>query len=333
MRLGLGSLLLGARGVTAGGPPVIIGVDHDVVDISGGGQPVVVQVDSSTGCTGITIGGVACTSFTVVDATHVSGIPGAHAAGVVDVVVTNGAGPSTTGTGLVEYWSPKQLATGSKDTFLDANKGITFGTGAKVSQWDSQGDTARAFTNGTGSYQPEQIPNVFGSLPAVRFDGTDDSLSVSTTGPLSGFSVFAVAKWTSSDATASQPSWNPPLTILGYTGGWAGFGASAGSIAYLKYDRTPVETRGTSLNDDVARLIGITGNGTPDMKFYVGETQQGATWSPGGVSTLYYSRVGGGYSGDYFAGDLGALLAVEGVISAANLTRLHSWAQQRFNVA
>ncbi len=86
--------------------PIISAVSYGVVDIEGGGQPVVVNVDNSTGCSAMQIGGVACTSFTIVDRTHVSGIPGAHAAGIVDVVVTNAVGPSTTGNGLVQYWYP-----------------------------------------------------------------------------------------------------------------------------------------------------------------------------------------------------------------------------------
>ncbi len=84
--------------------PVVVSITPNLVDVSGGTARKVVEVDNSTGCTGITAGGVAFTSFAIDDITHVSGIPGAHAAGSVDVVVTNGGGPSTTGTGLLEYW-------------------------------------------------------------------------------------------------------------------------------------------------------------------------------------------------------------------------------------
>lgn len=331
MRLGLGSLLL-AMGSAVPTVPVVIGINHDVIDIAGGGQRVVVQVDSSTGCAGITIGGVACTSFAIDDGTHVSGVPGAHAAGVVDVVVTNGAGPSTTGTGLVEYWSPAQLATGSKDTFLDANKGITLASG-KVSAWASQGTTARSFAQGTAGSQPAQTASAFGTLPGVTFDGVDDFLSSSIVGPVDGWSIFVVAKWTSTKSTATQPNFNAPLSMLGYSGGWCGFGASAGAVAFKKYDK-PIVTRGSGLNDGLAHLIGATSPvTTPSIKAYLGDVQQGATETPGGVSTIYYDRIGGGYmSVDFFAGHIGAALAVEGVISGANITKTNKWAQQRFGV-
>ena len=103
---GLSAFLAPFAAVGAGSVPVITGINYDIIDIAGSGQRIVIAVTDSTGCTGATIGGVALTSFAIDDATHVSGIAGAHAAGVVDVVVTNGAGPSTTGTGMVEYWSP-----------------------------------------------------------------------------------------------------------------------------------------------------------------------------------------------------------------------------------
>lgn len=317
---------------SSGAVPVVLGINYDVIDIAGGGQRVVVQVDSSTGCTGITIGGVACTSFAIDDGTHVSGIPGAHAAGVVDVIVTNATGPSTTGTGLVEYWSPAQLATGSKDTFLDANKGITLASG-KVSAWASQGTTARSFAQGTAGSQPAQTASAFGTMPGVTFDGVDDFLSSSIVGPVDGWSVFVVAKWTSTKSTATQPNFNAPLSMVGYGSGWCGFGASAGAVAFKKYDK-PIVTRGSGLNDGAPHLIGATSPATtPAIKVYLGDTQQGATETPGGVSTIYYDRIGGGYmSVDFFAGHIGAALVVEGVISGANITRCRKWAQQRYAV-
>lgn len=56
-----------------------------------------------TGTTGATLGGTAVTSFTVVDDTHLTVVAEVHAAGLVNLVVTNGTGPSTTGTGVYTY--------------------------------------------------------------------------------------------------------------------------------------------------------------------------------------------------------------------------------------
>ncbi len=92
---------------TAGAVPVVSAITYAVGNPAGGGTTRrVVTVNDSTGCTGIKAGGVAFTSFAIDSSFTVSGIPGAHAAGVVDVVVTNATGDSTTGTGLYEYWAP-----------------------------------------------------------------------------------------------------------------------------------------------------------------------------------------------------------------------------------
>lgn len=338
-RLKLATYLNDARGyglaVTVADVPEVRGVSHAVIDIAGGGQRVVIEVDDSTGCTGATIGGVALTSFTIDDSTHVSGVPGAHAAGVTDVIVSNAVGASLGGEGMVEYWSPAQLATGSKDTFLDAAKGITLDTG-KVASWASQGSTARSFAQSTASARPTPIASAFGTMQGISFDGVDDVVGTPYVGPIATYSTFAVAKWTSTDTTAATPAVDVPLTIVGSTG-WGAFGASADQVAWKNYDKSIV-TRGASLNDGTPHLIGVT-CGSAAVKLYLGDAQQGADFTPGDANA-YVRWVGGGrlaadvtMADDFFAGALGAVLVVEGVISGANIGKLNSWAQQRFGVA
>lgn len=60
-----------------------------------GGTSVDITVDDSTGATGAKVGGVSLTSFTIVNATTVRGTTGAHAAGAVNVTVTNAYGTGT----------------------------------------------------------------------------------------------------------------------------------------------------------------------------------------------------------------------------------------------
>ncbi|MFO0745059.1 MAG: hypothetical protein U1F43_05190 [Myxococcota bacterium] len=98
-------------------------VDPPLADPDGGGRRVVIRVDDASGALGATLGGVALDAFAIDDATHVSGIPGPHAAGVVDVAVTTAAGPSTGGEGRFEYWSPRQIE--HLDSYLDAGKGMS----------------------------------------------------------------------------------------------------------------------------------------------------------------------------------------------------------------
>ena len=76
-------------------PAIVVTAISPNTGTASGGTSVSITVDDSTGATGATVGGVALTGFAIVDGTHVSGTTGAHAAGAVDVVVTNAEGSGT----------------------------------------------------------------------------------------------------------------------------------------------------------------------------------------------------------------------------------------------
>lgn len=118
--------------------PVISSISPALGDTAGG-TPVTIAVSNSSGCTSGTVGGVALTSFTIVDATHVSGVTGTHAVSATsDVTITNGNGTSTL-TGAYEYWNPGVL---SKCVFwLRGDLGVTQ-SASLVSSWATQVDSA-----------------------------------------------------------------------------------------------------------------------------------------------------------------------------------------------
>lgn len=60
-----------------------------------GGTAVAIRGDKFTGSTGATIGGVAVTSFVVVDDEHITCVTGAHANGAVTLIVLNPRGNAT----------------------------------------------------------------------------------------------------------------------------------------------------------------------------------------------------------------------------------------------
>ena len=86
-----------------------------------GGTPVVITGTNFTGATGVTFGGAAATGVTVLNSTTITAITPAHAAGVVDVVVTTPLG-SGTGTGLYTYLTLSPVVTG-----VTPNSGTTLG--------------------------------------------------------------------------------------------------------------------------------------------------------------------------------------------------------------
>jgi hypothetical protein len=79
--------------------PVVTGLTPTGV-ATAGGKPVVVTGINFTGATGVTVGGTAVTTFTVIDSRTVLIVSPAKSAGTYDVVVTTAGGASpTTGTG------------------------------------------------------------------------------------------------------------------------------------------------------------------------------------------------------------------------------------------
>lgn len=326
--------LLGAFTYTSGGTvPVVSAVVPNLGDTAGGGGFVVITVDSSTGCTGASLGGVAMTSFSIVDATHVKGIPGAHAAGAVAAVVTNATGSSTTGGTPFEYWLPTQVT--GVDFVLDANKGVTQAA-TLVSAWVDL-VSAISFTQATGANKPAQTASVFGSLPSIRF--TPEQWVGCTNRPYAtNISIFAVAKWTATKATLNGGFGAVPLSIVGDTAnGNTAFGASAGAINYTNTGTAAQISRGSGFNTGTPQLIGVTqSTAGPATKHYLGTTlgatQQGATETTTAFSAGTQINVVGESSQlvDGWNGDLGAVIVVNGIISAGDLTKLNTWAQQRF---
>ncbi len=65
-----------------------------------GNTVITVTGTNLAGASGITVGGVACTEFTVLSNTQVRGKTGAHAAGAVSVVVADDSGPATKAAGF-----------------------------------------------------------------------------------------------------------------------------------------------------------------------------------------------------------------------------------------
>lgn len=79
--------------------PGIVGISPDHGPAAGGTH-VVIEVEDSTGVTGAAVGGLALDNFAIDDETHVSGDTQVHAAGGVDVTVTNFFGVDTLSEGF-----------------------------------------------------------------------------------------------------------------------------------------------------------------------------------------------------------------------------------------
>lgn len=305
----------------------VTAVSHGIVDTAGGGNRVVVTVGDSTGCTAISAGGVPFTSFAIDNATSVSGIPGANAAGVVDVAVTNAVGDGI-GVGLIEYWDPSAITGVTR--YFDSSKNVTDAGGGEVTSWIDV-IAANDSTQETSANRPILTASIFGAMPSIKFTPEQWlNSSGGGEGPSSTFSYFIVMKTVSSDATATDSTYNVPLTILGGSG-WNVFGVSGGAVVYKSYD-VALETWGSGVNDGAAHIIGMTSDATPSRQGYIDGSTAGSASTLGGTADSYYDHIGNGYLNvDGFDGDIGAFISLGGtVISGGDLTKLNSWSKQRF---
>lgn len=320
--------------------PTVLGVSPTVADPAGGGGRVVITVNDSAGITAARLGDRPLTDLRLDDNTHVSGVPGPHDPGVVDVVVSGSFGDSLGGEAAFSYWDPREVV--GLDLYLDARYGVSLDPTdpTRVIAWQDQGPAARRLAQDPAR-APTLEPEIFDDLPGLRFDGAQDLV---LDGPVSlaetSSSTFAVVRWTASTDTFPPPgnAGNLPLTLLGDgTNGYGAFGAAAGQVCSNHYVGGPVYAcEGADLNDGAARLIGAVVDPTllthSFARLYVGNTQQGVdTVSSPLVGLHTYDRVGAGYPGmDGWNGSIGALVVVAGTISSDDLERLDQWATQRW---
>ena len=81
------------------------------------------------------------------------------------------------------------------ELWLRADSGVNT-TGSAVVSWDDQSGNSHTFSQATAAERPTLASNVIGSLPGLRFDGSNDYLSGSLGKVLdSGATIFAIASW------------------------------------------------------------------------------------------------------------------------------------------
>ncbi len=324
--------------VIEGSVPVVSAVSYGVVDTAGGGERIVVTVDSSVGCTSIAAGGAAFTSFTIDDATHVSGVPAAHAAGIVDVVVTNATGPSTTGTGLIEYFTPSDLT--PTLALLPGDYAVvgTQGVDAIGTWQDSSGNNYDAVSSG-GVSAPAAISGVPDFVAA-------DSLHLviaASLGSVAGSPPDLATLSAGTQIVFFEPDQSSGAASADYADAvvMCGDGASAGicynddGVTWEAYDEVGLVYRRPTAS--AAAL---------SQKHFACGRWSGSTWdcrTNGSLQTttadanvLSNGNVGPNtelersYTGGrYFDGRIRAVLVYATALSNANLTKIRSWGQQR----
>ena len=271
---------------TYSGVPTVTAISPTVGSIAGG-TSVTITGTNFTGTTAVTLGGVAATGITVVNDTTITATTGAHAAGVVDVAVTNPSGTGT-GTGLYGYYSTPTLsgisptggpvAGGTSVTLTGTNftgaTGMTVG-GVAVTSFTVVNDTT--ITGTTGAHAAGLV-NVAVTNPAGT--GTGTGLYTYYNAP----TVSGIAPTGGSTAGGTSVT----LTGTNFTGAT---GATVGGVALTSFtvvnDTTITGTTGAHAagNVDVAVTNpGGTGTGTGAYTYFATPTVSGISPTGGPIA-------------------------------------------------
>lgn len=181
-----------------------------------GGTAVTITGTNFTGATAVTIGGVAATGVNVVNATTITAITGAHAAGIVDVAVTaNGTG---TGVGLFTYVAPPSAPT---ITAIAPARGTTAGgTPVTITGTDFTGATAVSIGGVPATTFTVLSATSISATTGAHAAGIVDVVVTTPNGTGTGAGLFTYVAPVAPNVTAISPSSGPtsggtPVTITG----------------------------------------------------------------------------------------------------------------------
>lgn len=203
-----------------------------------GGTAVTLTGTGFTGATGATIGGVAVTSFVVVNDTTITGTTGMHSAGAVDVVVT-GPGGSDTLVGGFTFSSAFDPSTKSLTGWWRAGSTWDDVAGEWTGTASAGSSGSRLLDDATTGFPVPTDGAALNSLVGPIFNGTDQLLfgnpTVTTTywGTGSG-QVFVAALFNADTATADPGAGsrrNAPA-IVAETNAYAGLYFHTGGVTF-----------------------------------------------------------------------------------------------------
>lgn len=180
---------------TAGSPPVVVSVDKSLGDAAGG-TVLTIQVNNSSGAVAASACGVALTSFSIVDGTHVRGTTAAMTASATPgaITVTNGNGPGSLA-GAFEAFAPTNISGGTATCikWKDARFGIT-SSGGNITTHADQSGHGFDMTNAPIGHGPSSTLTTANGKPAVHYDptrwaGAGDRLDAAPPAALTGATI------------------------------------------------------------------------------------------------------------------------------------------------
>jgi hypothetical protein len=207
-----------AGAFTASAAPVAPTAINKSLGDASGGTVVIITHPNTTGLTGAKVCGVALTSFSIVDSTHVQGTTAAMTASATpgDVKVTNASGDSPALAGVFEAFWPTNIS--GCCLWLRADLGITTSAG-KTTVWADQSGHGFDFASATGAinHPPDAPATWTNGKPAITWHAGDFSSqgdrldNIAPPAALTGASAaegFVIGQATSTGVSIGEGLWN-----------------------------------------------------------------------------------------------------------------------------
>lgn len=234
------------------------------------------------------------------------------------------SGPTLTITsGLIARWESDNI-TGLND-------------GDAVASWPDTSGSSRTAAQGTGANKPLFKTNIFGTKPAVRFDGSNDELTFTPSSIPNGWTVFGVFTVRSFAAYGGLLSWRAASTagflIMDHAGN-----ASAWTVGYVRTDASNAETKSEYNGDTLATpfpsgpaicMVRYNHTGTIAHRRKNGAAISGFTQTGNfGLTTL--ASIGRGYA--FMNVDVGALLVYDNALSDSDAGTVFTYLNSKFAI-
>jgi Glycine-rich domain/Archaeal Type IV pilin, N-terminal/IPT/TIG domain len=271
-----GGTVTGTNAYTYGAAPTFISIDPASGPITGS-TSVTINGANFIGVTGVTIGGIAPTPFTVDSNTKITATTHAHAAGAVDVIITTSNGTAT-GTGAY-YYAPAP----------------TFGSIAPPAG-TTDGGTSVAIT-GTNLIGATSV--IFDVAPATLFT-VDNDTSITAITPLHAApgAVDVIITTPNGTATGSNAyTYSIPITAIGAITGTPQVGSvlTAGTLTPSGATATYQWQRSLTSGGTYTAISGATSSTyTPvagDIDYYIEVVATGTGSYSGTVTSAYVGPV------------------------------------------
>jgi len=199
---------------------------------------------------------------------------------------------------------------------------------------------SRDFVNAFTSNRPQWKTSQFGSEPGMEFtQATPDYLAHegAAIAVPSGVTYWAVFKTSTNDATSSNPNINPPMTIMGDSGGNSSFNiglsGNEAQACYWNGGWASHTSSGLSLADGNPHTIACSLSSGGALKLYADGVQVASAsgLSYYGPMTVYI--VGCGYGTyDAFNGVIAEDMCFGSALTAQNIADLHTRAESIWGV-